>query len=248
MTTNLLTPTQLEELRRLSTCVVASAIETFQVRLPNIGFSDASVKCVFPDAPSIIGYAVTARIRSSAPPMEGGSYYERCDWWEHISKMSAPPIAVIEDVDEPPGTGAFVGEVHANILKRLGCNGLVTNGAVRDLPQVRALGFQMFAGNVSVSHAYAHIFDFGHTVQVGGLQVNPGDLIQGDLHGVLTIPSEIADRVAPVSEKIRQRRQAVIEICRSAGFSIDKLAAVIRSFGAMNEGYGVNPNSARGKQ
>ena len=165
-----LSPANLEQLRRLTTCVVASAIETFRVRLPNTGFADSSIRCIFGEQPPIAGYAATARIRTANPPMEGHGYsYERTDWWNHILSIPAPRIVVIEDVDEPAGLGAFIGEVNANILLALGCEALVTNGAVRDLNEVRQTGFQMFAGNVSVSHAYAHIFDFGGPVKVGGL-------------------------------------------------------------------------------
>ena len=63
-----LAPALLEELRQLSTCVVASAIETFRVRLPNAGFADSRVRCVFPEMPTVIGHAATARVRSSMPP------------------------------------------------------------------------------------------------------------------------------------------------------------------------------------
>jgi hypothetical protein len=67
-----LPPAQLEQLRLLSTCVVATAIETFGVRLDNKGFSDSRLHCIFKDLPCMVGYAATARIRSSDPPMEGG--------------------------------------------------------------------------------------------------------------------------------------------------------------------------------
>ena len=95
---------------------------------------------------------------------------------------------MIEDLDDPAGLGAFIGEVHAKILQRLECVAVVTNGGVRDLPAVRKMGFPMFAGNAVVSHAYAHIFDFGGPVRVGGLEVRRGDLIHADFHGVQTIP------------------------------------------------------------
>src|SRR5271168_1992876 len=126
-------PEVLEELRQLSTCVVASAIETFGVRLPNVGFADSRVRSMFPELPTIVGFAATARVRSSTPPMDGGTHYARTDWWERILQEAAPRVVVIQDVDDPPGLGGFVGEVHANILRALGCAGLVTNGAVRDL-------------------------------------------------------------------------------------------------------------------
>jgi len=226
-----LKPGQLEQFRRFSTCLVASAIETFHVRLPNTGFADSSIRCMFEDQPAMIGYAATARMRSSSPRMETNKaydYYDRTDWWNHILSIPAPRVVVIEDVDDPPGLGAFIGEVHANILLALGCVGIVTNGAVRDLPDIRTTEFQMFAGNVSVSHAYSHIFDFGGKVEVGGLQVRPGDLIHGDCHGVQTIPLEIADKVPTVSREIRQRRQQLIGLRRSTDFSLEKLRQSIR--------------------
>jgi 4-hydroxy-4-methyl-2-oxoglutarate aldolase len=114
-----LTSVQLEQLRSLSTCVVASAIETFGVRLRNQGFSDSRLHCVFKDLPPMVGYAATARIRSSDPPMEGLSYYDRGDWWKSLLKIPSPRIVVIEDVDSSPGLGGFIGEVHANILLAL---------------------------------------------------------------------------------------------------------------------------------
>jgi 4-hydroxy-4-methyl-2-oxoglutarate aldolase len=232
MTAERLTPSQLEPLRRLSTCIVASAIETFNVRLRNTGFADSSVRCIFREFPPIVGYAATARIRSSEPPMEGQSYYTRTDWWNHILTIPEPRIVVIEDIDQRPGFGAFIGEVHACILKALGCVALVTNGAVRDLPGVKASGFQLFAGDVSVSHAYAHVFDFGGTVRVGGLKVQPGDLIQGDLHGVLSVPLEIATKVPAKAEEIQQKRDQLLCCCEAKDFSLDKLRATLKEMGA----------------
>ena len=213
----------LEELRALSSCVVASAIETFGVRLRNKGFTDSRLHCVFKELPPTVGYAATARIRSSDPPMEGHSYYERGAWWNSLLKIPPPRVVVIEDLDRPPGLGAFVGEVHANILRALGCVAFVTNGAVRDLPEVGQTGFQMFAGNVSVSHAYSHVFDFGHTVEIAGLTVRPGDLIHGDLHGVQTIPLEIAERVPAKALQILRQRKKLISFCSSDEFSLQNL-------------------------
>jgi 4-hydroxy-4-methyl-2-oxoglutarate aldolase len=214
---------QLDQWRTLSSCLVSSAIETFDVRLRNKGFSDSSIHCIFPDFPSTVGYAATARIRSSDPPMEGRSYYNRRDWWNELLKVPEPRIVVIQDVDDPPGLGAFVGEVQANILRALGCVAIVTNGAVRDLPEVRKTGLQMFASNVSVSHAYSHVFDFGGIVEIAGLTVRPGELIHGDLHGVLTVPLEIAGRVPSEAAEMRKQRDELIAFCRSNEFSLEGL-------------------------
>jgi len=224
-----LDPADLERLRRLSTCVVASAVETFQLRLPNTGFANSAVHCIFKERLPMVGYAATARMRSAKPPMVGhGYYYERTDWWNHILSIPPPRVVVIEDIDNPPGLGAFIGEVNANILLALECHGLVTNGSVRDVDHVGLTRFQMFAGNVSVSHAYAHIFDFGCSVELGGLKIQPGDLIHGDRHGVQTVPMQIANKIPVVADAILHRRQRLIGLCRAADFSIGKLREAIQ--------------------
>lgn len=228
----LLTEDQLSALRQLDTCMVANAVETFHVRLRNAGFTDASIHCMFEDAPPMVGYAATARLRSGEPPIAGGTFRDRGDFWNScVLEVPSPRILVLEDIDHPPGRGAFLGDVHAAILKSLGCIGYVTNGAVRELPAVRAMGLQLFAGNVAVSHAYAHIFDVGAPIKVGGMEVRPGDLLHGDRHGVLTIPAEIAAAVPGVAAELQKAEQKVIDFCRSKEFSVAKLSELMKKIG-----------------
>jgi 4-hydroxy-4-methyl-2-oxoglutarate aldolase len=219
---------ELEALRGLDTCTVANAIEIFEVRLRNAGFADHRIRCMFEDFSPMVGYAATAQLRSGEPPIAGRIYMDRTDWWNSILEVPAPRIVVLEDLDEPPGVGAFLGGMHAAILRALGCVGYVTDGAVRELPRVRDQGLQLFAGNVAVSHAYAHIFDFGSKVKVGGLEVNPGDLLHGDRHGLLTVPKEIASEIPAAAAKLRQAEQKVIDFCRSQEFSVEKLRHVLK--------------------
>jgi 4-hydroxy-4-methyl-2-oxoglutarate aldolase len=224
----LLTQEELDALRQFDTCMVANAIESFHVRLCNTGFADARVHCMFPDAPPMVGYAATARLRSGDPPIVG-TFRDRADFWNSILEVPAPRILVLEDMDDPPGRGAFVGDVHAAILKALGCVGCLTNGAVRELPSVRKMGIELFAGSVAVSHAYAHIFDYGVKVTVGGMDVRPGDLLHGDRHGVLTVPPAIATEVPKAAEGLRRAEQTIIDFCRSRDFSVAKLSDVMKT-------------------
>ena len=92
--------------------MVANAIETFNVRLHNTGFTNASIHCMFEDAPPMVGYAATARLRSGEPPMVGSTFHDRADFWNSILKIPSPRILVLEDKDDPPGRGAFVGDMH----------------------------------------------------------------------------------------------------------------------------------------
>lgn len=224
-----LTDEELNALRKFDSCMVANAVESFNVRLRNAGFTDASIRCMFEDFPPMVGYAVTARLRSGEPPVHGGTFHDRSDLWNNLLQYPSPRILVLQDMDDPPGRGAFIGDVHASIVKALGCIGYVTNGAVRELPAVLKEQIQMFAGSVVVSHAYAHIFDVGAPITVGGLEVSPGDLLHGDQHGILHIPLEIAASIPPVAEQMEQSEQKVIDFCRSSSFSVSKLAEVIKT-------------------
>jgi 4-hydroxy-4-methyl-2-oxoglutarate aldolase len=223
-----LNPAQLEAIRQLGTCTVSNAIESFDVRLRNEGFADASVRSLFPDLPPMAGYAVTGRIRCSSPPPVGHNYHDRTDWWNYLITVPAPRVIVIQDIDPKPGFGAFVGEIHAIIQQALGSVGVVTNGTARDLPAVKAAGFQLFAGGVAVSHAYSHMVEFGKPVEVGGLRIAPGDLILGDRHGVMAVPKEIAAEIPARAAEISQNERKVIDLCKSRSFSIEKLRKVIR--------------------
>jgi 4-hydroxy-4-methyl-2-oxoglutarate aldolase len=224
---SLLTEEDLDALRQFDTCMVSNAIETFGARLRNTGFADASIHCMFKDMPPMVGYAATARLRSGEPPMVGRRFRDRADFWNSILQIPAPRVLVLEDMDEPPGRGAFVGDMHAAILAALGCIGYVTNGAVRQLPSVRAMGLQLFAGSVAVSHAYAHIFEIGAVVRVGGMDVRPGDLLHGDRHGILTVPIKIAANVPLMARELQQAEQKIIDFCRSPDFSVSKLCEVM---------------------
>jgi regulator of RNase E activity RraA len=224
---SMVSPAILDFLRRTDTCVVSNAIETFNVRMRNDGYIQDAVECRFPEMAPVAGYAVTGRIRTTAPPIGNLCYYQNPAWWRYVASLPAPRIIVLADVDPAPGTGAFLGEIHAQIAKALGCVGYVTNGAVRDVPAVKAAGFQCFSGGVSVSHAYGHLVEFGEPVEIGCLKIKPGDLLHGDLHGVQTIPSDIAESLPAAVEQILAHEKELIDLCRQSGFSLEKLTALL---------------------
>jgi regulator of RNase E activity RraA len=218
----------LEFLRGTDTCTVSNAIETFNVRMRNEGYTHGGCRCMFPDLPPIAGYAVTAHIRASTPPISGLAYYQNVDWWRYVASVPGPKVLVIADLDSIPGTGALVGEIHAEIGRALGCVGLVTNGVVRDLEALHKLEFQCFARGASVSHSYAHIVEFGVSVHLSGLTVAPGELLHGDRNGVHLIPPSVIDRLPAAVEEIRGREAELIALCREPDFSAEKLAGVLR--------------------
>jgi hypothetical protein len=81
----------------------------------------------------MVGFAKTATIRAR-DPVSGSSYLRKR--LDYLAASPRPSIVVIEDKDEPPGYGAFWGEVQTNVHKALDCLGTVTNGSIRDLAAV----------------------------------------------------------------------------------------------------------------
>jgi regulator of RNase E activity RraA len=218
---------EFRDLAAIDSCTVANAIERFDIRLRNEGFTEGELTCRFPQLPVMLGYAFTMQVRSGAPPTKGRVFFEDTLWWDVLAASPAPRILVVQDMDRHPGAGALVGGLHAEILQAMGCIGVVTNGAVRDLPQVEALKFQMYSGTLSVSHGYSHAIHIACDVQVGGLEIAPGDLLHGDRHGIVRVPAELAGRIPPTVAALQEREREISDYCRSPEFSPEGLRALL---------------------
>jgi 4-hydroxy-4-methyl-2-oxoglutarate aldolase len=222
-------PDFLEAIRQFDTCTIANAIERFGVRLCNEGYTRPGLMCATGGFPSILGYAATCTVRSSDPPMTGRYFPDRTDWWAAIERVPAPRIAIIQDLDSGQGWASCLGEVHAAILKALGCVGVVTDGSVRDIPGVRTLEFPMFARSVAVSHSYSHVVDYGEAVEIFGLRIRSGDLLYADCHGVVSIPAEVVPDLPAAAAKIHERERRIVELCRSPDFTPERLRRALEN-------------------
>lgn len=215
----------LEELRTLDTPTVCNALELTSPKRRDYGFTISPLVCTRPDLPAIVGYARTARISALAPDgVKGSAAREKRDgYYEYMGSGSQPGITVIQDMDgDKRGFGAWWGEVNSNIHKGLGSLGVITDGSVRDLPDV-AEGFQMLAGSIGPSHAYVHVLEYNCEVEIMGMKVSPGDLIHADQHGAVIIPIEVAAKVKAAADIIAANEAVIIEAAQQPGFNIDQL-------------------------
>jgi regulator of RNase E activity RraA len=134
---------------------------------------------------------------------------------------------VIEDKDNPPGYGAFWGEVQTNVHKALGCLGTVTNGSIRDIAAV-AGGFQMLAGSIAPSHAYVHIIEFDLPVTVHSMAVKSGDLVHADRHGAVVVPAEKIDAMQAALDDLIKQEARIIAAARAPGATVETIKAAFR--------------------
>lgn len=110
------------------------------------------------------------------------------------------------------------------IFHRLGAVGLVSDCGVRDIPEVRRIGFHYFARGVTASHANYRIARVGVPVQIMGLAIHPGDLLHGDENGLALVPREKRELIPEMVDSVRSREGELLDYVRSTEFTLAGLA------------------------
>ncbi len=221
------TPADLSALAAFDTPTICNALEQVMPGVQGAGFTHRPLLCGFPDMAPIVGFARTATIRAKLPP--AGTRAEvrarRNDYYRYVGGGARPSIVVIEDLDgADAGYGAFWGEVQSAIHRGLGAVGLVTNGSVRDLPQW-APGFQLLAGSIGPSHAFANLVGFGPPVEVAGMKVRDGDLIHADRHGAVVVPPEAVAALPAAALRVAAREARILSVARATDCTAERLVA-----------------------
>jgi len=211
-----LTKEQMEFLQSMDTPTVCNVVEMVAPERRGHGYTVRHLFCPFPDLPPIVGFARTVTAKAKDKVALGSYMEKRMDYLDYIAAEPRPTIAVIEDLDDEVGYGAFWGEVQSNIHKALGCLGVVTNGSIRDIPMI-APGFQMLAGSIVPSHAYVHVVDFDIDVTVHGMAVKSGDLVHADRHGAVVVPADKIEAMKAALDRLAAREAKIIAAAKAGG-------------------------------
>lgn len=224
-----LTLEQLDVLRRIDSPTISNAIEHFDVRPRLEGFASWELRCAFPELGSTVGYAVTCTADSTTESRRDDRGLLRL--WEAVEAAPKPAVIVIKDIGTDRARSCHMGEVMATTARALGAVGCISDGGLRDVNEVRALGgFQYFCPGFVVSHGRPVICDTNVEVELAGFTVRPGDLLHGDVNGVLVIPAGIADRVADQAMVVREAERQVLEFLREPGLTVEALRRFQESF------------------
>lgn len=215
-----LTLDQLQALQAIDTPTICNAIETFSVRGRIEGFLGMDVRCLFPELGTMVGYALTVTVDSSTPEVQSDEGYR--DWVRAMERAPKPIVLVFKDVGPQPRKSAHIGEVMATLARRLGVVGVVTDSGVRDINEVRALGFHYFAAGIVPSHGNPRLLQVNVPVTLDGVRIEPGDLLHGDANGVTTIPLSIASQVAEAAARVREREAGLLNYIKSEGFTVEE--------------------------
>lgn len=109
--------------------------------------------------------------------------------------------------------------MNSHVHRALGCAGVVTNGAIRDL-DVLAPDFPILAGCVTPSHAIVRIEAVGCDVDIFGMQVVDGDLIHADRHSAVRIDRTAAPLLPRAIEVLIARERLILDAAARPGFGV----------------------------
>jgi regulator of RNase E activity RraA len=217
----------LNELGKYSTPSILNGLKRLGRKPEELESMDRTlIHCMSPHLGVRIGYAVTRKIatrRSGGPSKVPPGTVD-----QGLLEVPSPRFLVVENVGDWRGPVCIWGELAANINVALGCTAGVTNGPVRDLPEMEALGFQSFAGGAAPGGGYVDVLEISCEVVVGGVTVKPGDLIHADRHGIVKVPIKLAPQLPDAIRQVESFERGIVDICQSPEFTVEKLAAAMK--------------------
>lgn len=216
----------IEYLKTVDTPTLCNAIELLKVRKDHEGFTPLEIRCLFPEFGRMIGHAVTAQVETYTS-MEKRDNRLFVDLYSLLDKGPKPGVIVLQEVGGHGNYAAHAGEVMSTIFHKLGAVGLVSDCGVRDIPEVRRLGFHYFARGTVASHGNFRIVRVGVPVQIMGLVIKTGDLLHGDENGLALVPDEKRDLIPQMVDLIRSREGKLLDYVKSDTFTLDGLRGQI---------------------
>ncbi len=212
---------QIAALKRYDSATIFNAV-ALKLGLPNLDYTDHTIRCLLPDLGLVVGFAVTAEVTTND---EDSTALEWIDYYDYLGSQQGPLIAVFQDMDTSPGRGASFGDGMARVHKRLGVEGVVVGGAVRDLIGIRQVGLPVWGWGAVPGHGLFNMNRFGAPVTVGRLRIHPGDLVLADGDGCVRIPTQHIDDVLRLAEEVRTREAALFDFYESDTFSLQAMRA-----------------------
>lgn len=219
-----------EKLREYSTPTILNGLKRLGVTPDRMQSSDRHIaRCMSPELGISCGFAVT---RKMSTRRDGGpSRILDAAPDQGLLAVGGPRFLAVENVGDWQGPVCIWGDVTSNIHTALDCHAGITNGPVRDLPEMAAMGFQSFANGTDVGGGFVDLMEINGTVNVAGLEVRPGDLLHGDQHGVIKIPLELAARLPEAIAAHIAWEDGIAAACKAEPFDLDALAAAMKPKG-----------------
>jgi 4-hydroxy-4-methyl-2-oxoglutarate aldolase len=198
----------------LDACAVSDAMDA--LGLPG------ALSGLFPiwEGARFVGRAIPMQLAEGPAPAGG----PRVHLGARAIDRGGPGDVIVVANEERVAMGAW-GGLLSRAAARNGINGVVVDGACRDVDEARELGFGVHArsGVVATARGRVHEVSVGEPVEIGGVTVRAGDLVIADGSGVVVVPGERAGDVLDAAEKIAAREALMIADLDAGAAAVDVL-------------------------
>jgi regulator of RNase E activity RraA len=156
------------------------------------------VRRLTPSAPVMVGEAFTLRMIPAREDLDHPGMFTDRSHPQRRAIEECPAGAVLVIDCRKVIRGGSLGDILIARLIERGVAGVVTDGALRDTPQIEPLAFPVYAGGAAAPASFGihHAVDLDQPIGCGDVAVFPGDVLVGDAEGVVVIPRHLADEVA----------------------------------------------------
>jgi 4-hydroxy-4-methyl-2-oxoglutarate aldolase len=142
----------------------------------------------------------------------------------HLALAEAPAGSVLVVATGAELRKGFWGEVMTEAALARGIRGLVTDGAVRDTRAIRDLDFPVFCAGVAIPGTEKNVCGSRNMeIQIGGVEVGPGDLIVADDDGVIVVPKASVSDLRLAAASRAQKEAGFITSLRQGALTVDLL-------------------------
>jgi regulator of RNase E activity RraA len=150
-----------------------------------------------PKAPPLVGEAFTLRNIPAREDIDHVGIHQDPAHPQRKAIEITPPGRVLVIDCRGDARCASAGGILVRRLAVRGAAGLVTDGGLRDTPEISAESFPVYckAPSAPISLTHQHAVDFNVPIACGGVAVYPGDVIFGDAEAVVVIPRHLADEI-----------------------------------------------------
>ena len=140
----------------------------------------------------------------------------------HAAIAHASPGDVLVLTSTEPAAVALVGELLATQAQVRGVAGILVDGAVRDLDELAAIGLPIWARHMRAQGATkGEVGQLDVMVVVGGVEIQPGDLVVMDCDGAFALPADAAETVLPLALERAERERVMRERYAAGELSYD---------------------------
>lgn len=216
----------LDQLQEFDTSLLANTLGYVSETPAHEIYMRSDIQSVTPTLGPTVGVAITCEADTSTP-------YNQVDtdiFWRQLTemeKLDVPTIWVVKAVGSRPGFECIIGDGMAKLLHAAGCRGLITDGAVRDVSGIIAAQLAVYCKGLCIHHTALRFRNPGKGVEIGGMVINPGDILHANSGGVIKLPKATLNVLATRAPAMRDFEEESHRIsCRTDLPALEKRKAI----------------------